>query len=427
MDKVRLMREHMGARFRNRIVLIIFGAILYQLLVFYTGNNELKPKWHHLRTTALLGSIVQLNVSRTAPGRDRASRRREADAIDPVSTFDGSTVSMKTILFWNSFFSQADYGLGGFGRGPFIRGRCRVNACRTTNDRNLLSRADAVLVHGGYGFPAKAGLPSRLSPEQVFVFFQFEPPSLLRFGLGNLNGLFNLTFTYLEHIDTDIRSPYGRVRRRRRTPGEKYRQPERGWVGNKTRKAVWIVSDCNPVSKRMEYANKLAEYIQVDIFGKCGKDDCPAGRKCTERIERFYKFYLAFENSVCDDYITEKTFGIMYKHHLIPVVLGGGPYRRSLPRNSFIDVRDFRSPAHLARYLHEIDRNRTKFVEYFAWKEDYYIETAPRIDGFCRLCEILHTGNYPYKRDFNVANYWSRDTAHCVKGEEEEKLIHLKD
>ena len=64
-----------------------------------------------------------------------------------------------------------------------------------------------------------------------------------------------------------------------------------------------------------------------------------------------YRFYLAFENSMCDDYVTEKLFDRLMssKHPLVPVVMGGADYAEIVPERSVIDVRDFEGPADLAR------------------------------------------------------------------------------
>ncbi|KAH3882514.1 hypothetical protein DPMN_006454 [Dreissena polymorpha] len=54
---------------------------------------------------------------------------------------------------------------------------------------------------------------------------------------------------------------------------------------------------------------KLSKFIDVDIYGACGKLECPRGeRRCFDMLNKDYKFYLAFENSNCVDYITEKFF-----------------------------------------------------------------------------------------------------------------------
>ena len=60
----------------------------------------------------------------------------------------------------------------------------------------------------------------------------------------------------------------------------------------------------------MEYALELSKYINVDIYGPCGKFKCAKSesKKCYGKLNTDYKFYLAFENSNCKDYITEKLY-----------------------------------------------------------------------------------------------------------------------
>ena len=74
----------------------------------------------------------------------------------------------------------------------------------------------------------------------------------------------------------------------------------------------------------MDYLRQLMEHVPVDSFGKClhnkNESDAPLpaaalrglrhlgalGRK--RRILEGYKFVVAFENSILDDYVTEKFF-----------------------------------------------------------------------------------------------------------------------
>lgn len=44
------------------------------------------------------------------------------------------SVPMKTILLWNKFFKEDDYGAGGLGQVPFIKVGCPVTACRLTTN-----------------------------------------------------------------------------------------------------------------------------------------------------------------------------------------------------------------------------------------------------------------------------------------------------
>ena len=54
-----------------------------------------------------------------------------------------------------------------------------------------------------------------------------------------------------------------------------------------------------------------------------------------------YKFYLAFENALCPDYVTEKFFRTL-KLPVVPVVMGGDNYKNLVPPGSFIDVNNFK-------------------------------------------------------------------------------------
>lgn len=59
-------------------------------------------------------------------------------------------------------------------------------------------------------------------------------------------------------------------------------------------------------------------------------------------LERDYKFYLSFENSICRDYVTEKFYNaLLFK--TVPIVYGGANYSAVAPKGSYINVRDFPS------------------------------------------------------------------------------------
>jgi glycoprotein 3-alpha-L-fucosyltransferase len=63
------------------------------------------------------------------------------------------------------------------------------------------------------------------------------------------------------------------------------------------------VSNCNAVNDRLQFIKELQKYIPISIYGNCGELKCK--NNCREIIKQ-YKFYFAFENSNCRDYITEK-------------------------------------------------------------------------------------------------------------------------
>ncbi|XP_037083424.1 alpha-(1,3)-fucosyltransferase fut-1-like [Pollicipes pollicipes] len=154
----------------------------------------------------------------------------------------------------------------------------------------------------------------------------------------------------------------------------------------RVRAAAWVVSHCSTHSKREEYVQKLARHLVVDIYGRCGTLKCPSDQGGGRNAEACYRtlaashfFYLSFENSLCEDYITEK-FWHALRAGIVPVVRGASPesYRRVAPPNSFIHVQDFASVQLLATYLTSLMENRTAYESYFAWRSSYQVHGLHR-------------------------------------------------
>ena len=125
----------------------------------------------------------------------------------------------------------------------------------------------------------------------------------------------------------------------------------------KNKLAFWVVSHCETASKRELYVEALQQHLDIDVYGKCGPFECPGDNiDCFLHLSHQYKFYIAFENSLCQEYITEK-FWRTIRLPLVPVVMGGTDYKKIAPPKSFIDVNDFANVEELAKYLQYLDVN----------------------------------------------------------------------
>lgn len=198
--------------------------------------------------------------------------------------------------------------------------------------------------------------------------------------------------------------------------------------------ALWFVSHCETASRREDLTKELLNYIHIDIFGGCDskfgqshKDQDPCKLitdpklqdDCNAELYDNYKFYLAFENSLCDDYITEKYWKIyqferFFRINLIPIVRGPKRehYEKVSIKKSFIYADDFKTAKDLADYMNYLNENTTAYLEYFEWKLEFYqsyqeilankkraeieAEYKPNLFGdiFCEICYKLHDKNY---------------------------------
>ena len=62
------------------------------------------------------------------------------------------------------------------------------------------------------------------------------------------------------------------------------------------------------------------------------------------------QFYLALENSLCEEYVTEKFWKLLH-YNVIPVLLNGENMTRQAPPHSYIDLKDFPSVQGRAVFL----------------------------------------------------------------------------
>ena len=290
------------------------------------------------------------------------------------------------------------------GHQPLIDAHCPVTNCLITDDIKYLNQSDVVV----FDIQTMIDAPGRRFPHQRYVFYNNEAPTvinMLPFMDSRIRyNFFNWTMTY--RSDSDIVHRYGKITRINHHKLEEVSVTMKKTSKNKL--VAWFVTHCTTPSRREEYARQLSRLVPIDTYGPCGNLTCSRTDNnsiCLEMLRSDYKFYLAFENSMCPDYVTEKLFHpLMYD--TVPIVMGGVDYERFAPPHSYIDVRHFESPKQLADYLLLLDQSDELYARYFDWKRNYKV-TCPTMDGWCDLCKMAHeSSNLPYKSYTDIYSWW---------------------
>lgn len=136
----------------------------------------------------------------------------------------------------------------------------------------------------------------------------------------------------------------------------------------------------------------MQRYIAVDVFGSCSENrSCPESEhhSCRELLGQNYKFYLAFENSLCEEYVTEKFF-LAYQHNMVPVAFGWANYSLYGPPGSYINALDYDSVENLAKHLLYLDQNDDEYVKYFSWKGKHRVQSYTMNKATCTVCQKLN-------------------------------------
>lgn len=259
--------------------------------------------------------------------------------------------------------------------------------CHFTLDRRWSQKADAVIVHHRDVCWNMKGLAQQPRlPSQRWIWFNLESPSHSP-NLGAMKNLFNLTMSYRK--DSDIFTPYGEL--------QLLDQPQPLSIPLKTKLVAWVVSNWKEDSRRVKFYHELKKHITVDVYGQW---HLPLPRDKLLVTVSQYKFYLAFENSQHEDYITEKLWLNALSSGTVPVVLGPPreSYERFVPPDSFIHVDDFASAADLAQYLQELSNDAERYQRYFQWRK--WLKPVMGVSWamhVCRACHFLQTTEVRYQ------------------------------
>ena len=259
---------------------------------------------------------------------------------------------------------------------------CPYNNCEMIINKAMLQQADVALVFLA-NISSEFKFPVNRTASQFWIAVTRESPYTVGTADYRLfNGAFNATAMHL--TTSEVFFTYGYYFKRTHP----LRSDIQSINVTRPKMAAWFVSHCRPPSKRDRFAEKLQKYLPVDIYGRCGPLKCSKkGDDCYKMLERDYKFYLSFENSLCTDYITEKVWNIL-KLNVVPVVRGGGDYKATLPPGSYINVEDFSSVKALADYLLMLSKNDVMYRQYFEWKKEFEVVSGNSL--FCQVCAFLN-------------------------------------
>jgi hypothetical protein len=300
-----------------------------------------------------------------------------------------SNPKIKTILLWTNIYAEPfDTPVYGIGH-QFKKNHCPVTNCEFTDNKAHLSRSQLVLFHIRNKIYT---MPERAFATQRFVHMIYEPPIHCHLCDKFDDSVFNFSATHTP--ESDYSSIYWTNSGLYWAVNASFNTSTDRSLNKKNATAAALISNCDyQYTDRLKYIKELNRTFNVDVYGNCGDYKCPANiADCKAFIASQFKFYLSFENSACNGYITEKFFDWL-NYDIVPVVLGLGNYSYYIPKSAYINALNFKSPRELGAYLSYLDRNATAYNEFFKWKRFISTEyfTERKLMGFlCEMCIQLH-------------------------------------
>ena len=318
------------------------------------------------------------------------------------------TSEKKIILLYSTWFHEPYWAAF---KGDLLRtefNRCpRSKNCIATYNKSQINVADVLLFHGrdvessqNYRANILQDLRKNAPVKQKWIFLSHETPQWNVNFYKQYDGIFNWTATFSR--DSDVFVPYTRY--------IKFDKPKNetkvNYAKGKSRLVAWAVTNC--LKTRQDYALELQRYIDLTVYGGCGRHfknhgSCRRGEPACEKEMASYKFYLAFENAFCQDWVSEKYWRTVGQN-VVPVVMGANYDEGAAIPGSFIDVSDFKSIKELANYLLYLDQNDDAYNKYFSWKTQYGFAGESM---YCSICQELHSEKFTKTSQVTLSEVFS--------------------
>ena len=185
--------------------------------------------------------------------------------------------------------------------------------------------------------------------------------------------------------------------------------------------AAWVSATCD---RHNNFLRELMRYMSVDMMGRCYRNRVeskhpglrlpnltkfwPGNTRAMTKGElkvllgSHYRFYIGVENTVLDDYVTEKFFqGFLMDSVMVYFGAPNAALYAPAP-HSFVNAVDFAGPFELAQFLQGLAADEARYVSYLAWKrgpvllsEGYLraLRSSDVAEGYdsvpCRLCRMV--------------------------------------
>ncbi|KAF9986259.1 Alpha-(1,3)-fucosyltransferase 11 [Modicella reniformis] len=278
------------------------------------------------------------------------------------------------ILWWSKWFDTDRY------EGRLTNDCGLPYTCRHTLDRSKYNESKVIVYHD-WNSKDLAPLNDRPQPQayQQKYMSLFTYKFTYHFGSDFIGSYFTSGLTNAEAlINLVSRPPF-------RTLEQKNQFRKTGFHELESRPlapVIWVVSNCKAENGRHFMVNQLMKFINIDIYGRCIPNRAWPKRQdgktemTDEELVGHYKFYLAIENSNCEDYVTEKLVRA-FGSGSVPVVDGPEDYSRLTPsEKSLIRYDDHGSPEQLANFLKSLDNDDESYLKYLSFRSAHTTENT---------------------------------------------------